>query len=262
MRRRRRRRGRSTTRRRLLLAAGAAVGGGALLSGSEAYTSAVLSRASGFGVSADDSAVVGLYVYSSVEWNNRDPMVDVTNNAGRPLDVTVSLDTCSDGTVYLAGSSGCSATATNVGAGNSVTAELDADVYGQDVPFTVTATGDGFEATIGRSIASSFFSQDPIAISKLKNLQANAGRDEFTVGLIQVRDQDGDDDVETVTYYVFDSSFTLVTSRQDTPGGVGKYQQSNLTIPTSIDVRSNDTYYLYVVAEDADGNTDTAFRSF
>ncbi|WP_254763742.1 hypothetical protein [Natrinema marinum] len=96
---RRRKRTRGSTTRRRLLAKGSVVSGGLLLLGETGAFSAVDADRPISVASADDGdALLGLELASSVQAGRDDQqLVDLTNNTGTPLDVSLALQTPAQG---------------------------------------------------------------------------------------------------------------------------------------------------------------------
>lgn len=96
----------------------------------------------------DDNGVLALDVAPSVRKNQVDPLVNVTNNYGVAVSVTVALQDGSDGDLYLDGANvGDQATFT-LSAGTVQTVDIMVDTPpGSTVSFDVTGSGTDLEVT-------------------------------------------------------------------------------------------------------------------
>lgn len=122
---------------------------------SGAFTATDVSRSGTVGVVTDSSADLGLVVNGTVQNCVRQSLVDVTNGFSQAVDVTVTLDDPSVGTLYTTvnGDSGSSVTMT-LSSGGSGTVELDANYAGTlptGVTFDVDAAGTGLSVLAPRS---------------------------------------------------------------------------------------------------------------
>jgi hypothetical protein len=260
------------SRRGLLLGLGGGLTGlGGLLISTEtvAFGSASAPRGTNVTTAADDSAIVGLLVSDSVQKNNQEPLVDVTNDVGEAADVTVTLDSCSDGTLHGPdGSSGCSVTFP-LGEGNSRTVEIEAAVKDRTIPFDITVTSTTFRFEGARETDTVAGNKSgAVSISKLAGFAADTGRDEWTIDQVKVEDNDGDDDLDRVEYEIEDDGGTVRATRTDTCGcnGGSKYQPNGNPAVTispddpSYSIPTGETYTLTVRGYDADGNSDFETR--
>lgn len=145
-RRSRRRKSGAVSRRKVLTVIGSgitAIGATSLLTESSAFTSLTASRPTSISVAGDESnALVGLNVSSPVKKKNQEELVVIQNNTGETIDVTVSLDDCSQGTLFDLDGSGCSVNLT-IEPGISKSVDIEADVA-DTIPFTISATSSGF----------------------------------------------------------------------------------------------------------------------
>jgi hypothetical protein len=155
--RRRRSRRRGSSRRRFLLYAG---GVGATLLGATAasnqtgaFSSIDADRISTANVASDDQGIVGIVELANqgtVKKNDREPMVEITNNASEVVTYDITLDTCNDGTLYdNDGGSGCSVTF-DLLPGNSQFVDIRAEVTGA-IGYSITTSG-GVSLETSRSI--------------------------------------------------------------------------------------------------------------
>lgn len=246
------------------------VGAGSILLGSGAiYRSGAFSKvAADRGVSVDTAsgsdALLGIVGQGPVKKNSREPMVEFTNNLNESLDITVSLDSCSDGTLHNnEGNSACTVTLT-LNAGKTQRVDLTGSTSGT-VTYSVSATSSGFQLDTAGSVEvvsgrvkGTIRIQKPV---KDKAFTAAPQNDEFNVEKVDIRDDDGDSDLQNVEFKVIEggSGGSVVASRTEVFNPtVSDYTDNNgiTIIPNSgSGVRPNTTYRLEITAEDADGNT-------
>jgi len=130
--------------RRAFLAAGAGLVGLAAARGSGAYTAASFDRGSALPVASDAAGVLGLDVAPSVAAGAESRLVTVTNRAGRPAAVTVTL---AETVGTLSNDAGTLASGDSL----VVAVEVSCDDAPAAVAFTVEATAaDGFSAVATR----------------------------------------------------------------------------------------------------------------
>lgn len=218
-------------------------------------------------VADDPDAIVGLLVADSVKRNNREELVDIENGTGYQVTFTVSLDDCTQGTLYGPNGSGCAVDLT-LSPGASKSVDIEASVKDTTIPFTIRGSSSefAFEAT-RESTAVSGNTSGPILFKKLDGYSANSDSDDWTIQNIDIRDNDGDDDLDRIEFEIEDSSGTIRATRTDTCGcnGGAKYSPNGQTavriVPddSSYSVVTGETYKLTVTAYDADGNS--AFRT-
>lgn len=111
------------------------------------YTSSSLDRSASNDVVDDPTGAVGLDVAESVRANSVEPLVEVTNNFGFDLSVTVALQNPDDGVLYLDGDDFGDQHTFTVPAGDIRTIDIDvSNQAGQQwqVYFDVTASANGF----------------------------------------------------------------------------------------------------------------------
>ena len=263
------------SRRRFLLRAGT---GGALLLGAVtaardtgAFTSVTGDRGSSVDVAADDQALVGVVTLGPVQKNQRESMVDVTNNWADVASFTVSLSTCSDGTLYdNEGDSGCSVTV-SLASGDSRTFDIDAAVTGT-IPFTITgsaadlsfSTSASVQAESG-NVAGAIDIRQPDSDGDFTAVtpQGNQGN-QFEVKQVDIRDADGDDDLVEVKYEVFEGTLsgTQVAEKVVSLAPTGKYSPKGnpaevIQPDAGYTIQSGQQYTLRVTGTDNDGNFDT-----
>lgn len=257
------------TRRRLLASAGTVLVGAGAASAVDtvAFGSATAPRRTNVSVADDSNAIVGLMVADSVTRNKQEPLVDIENATGNQVDFTVSLDDCTQGTLYGPNGSGCSVGVT-LSPGASQTIDVEASVKDTTIPFTITGVATEFEFEAGRETSAvAGNTSGPIQFKTLDGFNANSGDDDWTIKNIDVRDNDGDDDLDRIEFEIEDSSGTVRATRTDSCGcnGGSKYSPNgNPSVriapdDSSYSVTTGETYKLTVMAYDADGNS--AFRT-
>lgn len=256
------------------MGAGAAALGGfaAAAQGTEAFTGVTGGRGSAVDLAADDQALVGIVGRGPVQKNSQEAMVDLTNNWAATGTFTVSLDTCSDGTLYdYQGDSGCSVTFP-VDSGNTATVDIDASVTGT-ITYSISASGTDFsfsstgsvEAEAGNTTSAIDIRQpDSDADFTAALPQGNDTDGQFEVKQVDVRDGDGDDDLTEVKYEVFegtvnDTKVAEKTITLDPP--VGQYSpKGNPAEVIEPDggyvISTGNTYTLKLTGTDFDGNFD------
>lgn len=123
--------------------------GGGLLAATETLGFSNVTAGRGVSVStADDpNALIGLTISDPVQKNNQEPLLDIQNNTSETIDVTVSLDDCTQGTLYDSDGSGCSV-GLSIAPSTIKTVDILADVA-EIIPFTISASSSelSFEAT-------------------------------------------------------------------------------------------------------------------
>jgi hypothetical protein len=226
-----------------------------------AFSNVDSSRETKIQAANDPDALIGLTIYSPVHKNTRESLVDVENNTGSDLTVTVSLDATSDGTLFdLQGDSG-DPVQFPLGVGQTKTVEIESRVESGTIPFTVTGSGHGIEVEASRETTGA---PPAIRINKVQNFGARSGPDDWRIEEVQVQDQDGDDDLDRVEYEIADSSGTVRATRTDTVSNGGQYQQQGLSFTPDnggYDIPNGEAYTLTVTAYDADGNAATVTRT-
>lgn len=249
------------------------VGGGAgaaLATG--AYKSATGPRSSQLAAAADENAVYGMDIQSPVQKNSRDPLLYFTNNFSEAVSVTVTLQTCSDGTLYAPdGSTGCSVTST-VQSGNTNQFDIEAAVSGVSVPFTIDVSSPSSTFTASReTFAESGQVKSETWIKKLQGLTPRESPDnDWTVKDVKVEDVEGAENLDRVEFEVREPDGTVVgafTADCSDPSincnGGAKYQpQGNPSVTidpvdNGYQVDSTIVYSLTVTGYDQDGNSDS-----
>lgn len=145
-RRRRRSRGGGISRRRFLAGGLLGIGGASILGGTQAFSQVDATRAAAIQTAADENALLGLDVTTSVVAGSEDQqLVDVTNNTSEPLDLSVSLQNPDQGAIHVP--------TAPFSSGDSTSVTVTVDEYSQTgeaaLPFDISATGD---AAIGISM--------------------------------------------------------------------------------------------------------------
>ncbi|WP_276258738.1 hypothetical protein [Haloglomus litoreum] len=248
--------------------------GGGLLATSETlgFSNVTAGRGVSIETASDANALVGIELRGPVQKNKQDPMVDITNTLDDDATVTVSLNTCSDGTLYdPQNDSGCSVTFP-VLQGNTATVDIEAAVGNTTVPFTIqvsaprSTTPTEFSFTATREVTAEAGNvKSAVEVKQVKKFSANANgnSNDWGIGKVQVQDKDGDKDLDRVEYEITDSSGTTRATRTDSASGK-KYDVKKITIqPDDPDyqLQSGETYTLDVVGYDADGNTDSETKT-
>ena len=249
------------------------LGGGGLLgiTAAGAYDQVELRRAFGIGVS-NDGALVGIVDQGPVKRNSRDPMVELTNNTAGSVSYTLTLNDCSDGTLYdNGGGSGCSVTVT-LSAGNSTIIDIQASATGA-ISYAIEADGGSFSVTTTSTVeAQSGNVVGAIRIQKPSRDQEftavtprGNGGNVFEVRSVDVRDDDGDDDLVEVAYEVREggANGTIVGSKTVTLAPTGRYNPSGnpseeIVPNAGYTIQSGQQYTLTVTGTDADGNVETS----
>ncbi|PSP85254.1 hypothetical protein BRC83_03305 [Halobacteriales archaeon QS_1_68_17] len=272
-------RGGRISRRRLLVGLGGGlVGAGTLSMAADtgAFSSATTPREAAVSIAEPENALVGLDINSPVKKNSRDPLVYVTNNLNVDVTVTITLDTCTDGTLYdnAGNADDCSAaddsttTATStIVSGDTGRFDIESNVSGQYIYFDIDASGDGFSlSTQDRTYAESGNVKGAVFIQKFKGLKTNTrgNNNEWTIDIVHVKDDDGDDDLDRVEFEIQEETTTVGTKtitcgcdggKAYNPGG-----NPDVTIQPdapNYTVDSTKSYTATVTGYDADGNYDT-----
>lgn len=251
----------------LVGSASLALGGASLVAGSGAFSTATAARTTTVNVADDESnALVGLDVNSPIQGKKAgERLVTVTNKTASAFTVTVSLDTCADGTLTDSqDNSGC-AVQFPLAVGASGTVDIETTVKDQTVPFTVTASGSNF----GFSAARETFAQagnvkNAVKINQVKRFEANAGgQNNWSIQRVHIQDGDNDKDLDRVEYEITDESGTVRATRTDAASG-NQFNVKNITIDPddpSYDLVDGETYTLTVTGYDADENFATETRN-
>lgn len=248
----------------LLKAAGGTavtLGLGAAVTSTGAFTSVTGERSSAIEVAKNSEALIGIVGRGPVKKNTRESMVELYNNTAEQVSITVTLRTCSDGVLYdNVDESGCSVTFSLLD-GASKFVDIEAAVKGT-IPYSISASGDEFslqttyqvEAESGNVIGAVRIR----APSKDKAFSARASQDEWRISKVDVRDDDGDADLDYIEYEVVESGAggTVVATKRTEISG-GRYKAKNVSIlpdDSGYSIQRGQTYTLRMRAYDADGN--------
>jgi hypothetical protein len=238
--------------------------GGASLTSSRAFTSARGTRGTVIDVASPETAILGLTGQGPVQKNQREPMLFVTNNSNDTMSVTVTLENCSDGTLYdNAGGSGCSVTF-SLASGNSETVDISASIVGS-IHYTVTATSPSMTiGTTGEVTAEAGNVKGAVRIqqpNKDQDFTAKWQQNVFEVAKVDARDGDGDADLDRIEFRVrLGSAGGTVVGSYDVTNPPGDRYAPNgnpaVIFPPdgSYSIAQNTTYALTITAFDADGN--------
>lgn len=245
----------------------ALLGIGTVIQDTGAFSNLTGDRNTNLGVASDSEAIVGIVGQGPVQKNNREPMVEITNNSKATVSYTVSLSTCSDGTLYdNDGDSGCSVTF-SVAEGNSQMVDIEASVTGT-IPYTISAsethlsfeTSETVDAEAG-NVASAVLIKAP---TKDNEFTANDVDNVFEIKSVDIRDDDGDDDLAEVEYEITEAaSGDLVGSKTITFNPtVGRYNPKgnpadSVNPDSGYTITPGTQYRLKTTGTDADGNFET-----
>lgn len=238
---------------------------------SNAYTGVSGDRNATLDTTTGSNALVGIVGQGPVKKNTREAMVEYTNNTGETVTITTTLDTCIDGTLYdNQGNSGCSVTVT-IMSGNARYVDIESAVTGT-ISYSVSVTSSSLSLTTDRTIQSESGNtvgavriQAPSKDNDFTVVQGNGqNSDEFQIKSVDVRDEDGDADLDRIEYEVEESGTggTVVGSLTiDSPPGDRYSPNDNPAEVFSPDsgysIKANTTYALTVTAYDADGNSES-----
>jgi len=226
-----------------------------------------------FGIAVDNTtALVGIVDRGPVKKNAREPMVTITNNTAETATYTITLDSCGDGTLYGPnGTSGCAIVFT-LAAGNSGTVDLTAattGTLGYSVGVASTAVGiqtTGSVTAEAGNVAGAIRIQKPVRDQEFTAAppQGNQGN-VFEIKSIDIRDDDGDDDLVEVAYEVRagGSGGTIVGEKTVTFPPSNRYKPNGNPAETvdpiaGYTIQGGVLYTLTVTGTDADGNTETS----
>lgn len=270
---------RGTSRRRFLLYAG---GGGLTLSGAAAASDSTgafsvidADRVSSVGVASREDGIVGivdLIGQGTVKKNDREPMVEITNNATEVVTYVVALDTCSEGTLYdNDGGSGCSVTF-DLLPGNSQFVDIEAAVTGT-LGYTITTSGGVSLETSGSVDAESGNNPGAVDIQKPVKDQdftavtprGNSGN-VFEVKNVDIRDNSGTNvGLAEVTYEVREGGAggRLVAEKTVTPPDPSRYNPKGNPAETiqpnpGETIQNGQLYTLRVRGENNNGEFDSS----
>ena len=255
-------------RRTLLVGLGSIVTGSGVVLQTNAYTSVSGDRDVTLDTTDGSNALVGIVGQGPVKKNAKEAMVEFTNNTGETVTVTTTLQTCTDGTLYNnQGDSGCSVTVT-VMPGNARYVDIESAVTGA-VNYSISVTSSSLSVTTDRTIqaesGNTFGAIRLQAPSKDDDFTAVRGNgqnsDEFRIKSVDVRDEDGDADLDRIEFEVEEGGTggTVVGSLtiDSLPGD--RYNPNGtpaaaFSPDAGYSITANTTYALTVTAYDADGN--------
>lgn len=246
-------------------------------------TGAVLSAANTFGFSnmmgtrglsvnatTDPEALIRLLVNDSVQKNQQEPLVTVTNTLDEELTVTIRLSDCDQGILTSPdGSSGCSVEfdlAPSGADGDSKTVDITSDANGSSVSFTVTATSSqiSFEATRSTTVESGN-TDGAVEITTLKQFRANSESDIWTIREVEAVSNSDTYELKNVVYEVVsDDGDGDVVGRLEEDESVsgdryhrtGNNQNPAITIEPDDghEIEKRDEYELTITVYDEGGN--------
>lgn len=229
------------------------------------------SRTSAVDAAGDDNALVGVVDLGPVKKNDREPMVEIENNTADTLTVTVTLADCTQGTLYdNEGDSGCTVTFA-LGSGSSQLVDIEAGTSGT-IPYSVSIDSPGFSLDTSGSVeAQSGNVPTAVRIQHPKKDQdfaavppRGSGGNVFEVKKVDVRDDDGDDDLVEVEFEVREAggSGTVVGEKTVSLAPTDRYAPSGnpaevIQPEAGYTIQSGTVYSLSVTGTDADGNFNT-----
>jgi hypothetical protein len=250
----------------LKTAAGATIvlGAAAGILSTKAFSTVGVPRGVDIGVASPENALLGIDARGPVKKNSREPMVQLTNNTDNTLSITVTLDDCSDGTIYdNAGGSGCSVTF-SLASGNTDFVDIQASFVGT-IPFSVSASSAGFDISTSSSVEAQPGNVPGAVLIQLPNknqdFSAQVSSNLFEVSKVDIRDDDGDNDLDLIEFRVREgSSAGTVIGAYDVTNPPGdRYNPTGNPAVTfspnaGYSIKSNTTYSLTIKGLDADGN--------
>jgi len=245
------------------------LGGGAMaaaslgigLNSTGAFSFVTVPRNSNVNVATDGNGIVGIVGQGPVQKNQREAMVQFTNNGTEQITITVDLDTDSEGTLYdNEGGSGSVVTFT-LAAGNSQFIDIEAAVTGT-ITYSVGVSSSSLSLDTTGTVESEAGNvkgavriQQP---NKDQDFTADESANEFVVDKVDIRDDDGDNDLDRIEFRVREggSAGTLVGAKDITNPPSNRYNPNSVTIQPDPGhtIKSSTTYALTVTGYDADGN--------
>lgn len=254
------------------------IGGGTVIAASDGlqtigFSSVSAVRGTTVQTADDPDALLGLLVSDTVKKNSRELLVEVTNNLTDDIDVTVSLDDGTQGTLYGPnGDSGntvaFSLVAATADSTDSAAVDIEAGVDGTVISFTVTAvTPDSSTSITGtrETEAVSGNTKEVVTIDKVKKFSANATDDDWTIRDIRVTSTEFE--LDRIEYEVTDENGTVVGTRTDAASGFQYERKGNGNSPGVVlepddgEVTTGTEYTLTVRAYDVENNFDRATRT-
>lgn len=126
----------------------------AMILPSGAFSLIDAARNSNLGVASDSNAELGLVITDPVQNCERQDLVEVTNDFNQNIEVTVSLNDGSIGTLYDPNNDSGDSVTFTLASGNSGIVELDADYTGSlptTFGFDISASGSALSVTAPRT---------------------------------------------------------------------------------------------------------------
>ncbi|MFB6308205.1 MAG: hypothetical protein ABEH35_02655 [Haloarculaceae archaeon] len=259
------------SRRRVLAGLGLGfVGSGfatGALSSTGAFSQYTADRDFSASVAAGSDALLGVVGQGPVKKNDREAMVEFTNNTTDAMSITVTLDTCTDGTLYdNEGNSGCSVTL-SLAAGNAQFVDINASVTGT-ITYSISVSSSSLAIeTAGSVEAESGNVKGAVRIKKPvqdKDFTADRSSNVFAVDQVDIVDDDGDSDLDRIEFRVREGggAGTVVGAFDETnppgdqysPKGKGNDPAVSIQPESGYTITANTTYALTVTGYDADGN--------
>lgn len=255
------------------------IGGGTVIAASDGlqtigFSSVSSVRGTRVQTADDPDALLGLLVSDTVKKNSRELLVEVTNNLEDDIDVTVSLDDGTQGTLYGPnGDSGntiaFSLVAATADSTDSAAVDIEANVDGTVIPFTVAAVTPNSSASVEgtrETEAVSGKTEGSVVISKLKKFSANATDDNWTIQEIRVESDEFE--LDRVEYEVAEGDGTVVGTRTDDASGFTYERKGTGNTPGVVIEPDDDSgitagteYTLTVRAYDVENNFDRETRT-
>lgn len=234
---------------------------------SGSYSSITGDRSSELGVAAQGDGIVGILPQDTVQYNQRDPLVEFDNNYGDGIDITVSLDNSSDGVLYdNEGNSGSTLTISLVPDGGQII-DIKAAVTGT-IPYSIDSTAPNFSLTTAETTeAVTGYNAGAVDIrrpNKDQDFTTDVQKDRWEIQAIDIRDNDGDNDLDHIevtireggTFGTEVATDTIDIKKNDSdryaPGGSPDARID--PDDKSYNVSTGTLYNLEFRAYDADGN--------
>lgn len=253
-------------------AAIAVIAGGGLLGITAAGAFEQVSASRNFGVGVSNAtAIVGIADQGPVKRNSRETMVTLTNNTTQRVMYTITLSSCSDGTLYNnEGGSGCSVSRMLNG-GNQGTIDIAAATTGT-INYEIRAVGSSFtvettgsvEAETGNIVGAVVIRRPVNNTEFTAELPQASGGNQFEIRNVDIRSRDGDS-IVGVDYVVQKAGTggTVVASKSVSFAPTGRYNPKGnpaetVTPNSGYTIQAGHTYILTVTGRDIDGNTATS----
>lgn len=210
---------------------------------------------------------MGLEPNGTVQFNQRDPLIEITNNHSETVTVTVSLSNGSDGTLYDNIDESGNSVTFSLAVGDAQWVDIEPAVTGTIV-YSVSSSTPQFSFSSTESTDSqSGGNSGAVVIRKPSadnHFQADLSKDRWTIKNIDVRDGDGDNDLDHIELVVREGGVSGTKVATDTinipKGSSDKYAPKgspDVTIKpddNKYNLKSNTLYNLSFQAFDADGN--------